>query len=571
MAIDIFDYMPSLADLSLEDVFSNRVKAEELIKEVFPDVDTSPNSVFGNTYLTPAAFFITAMEVAANKLRDDLDLETVFQQGANNEDFVRSFINNFSNFSFLGTKESTGVIRLTLTSDTLLELKEDTQFYFEGYPENTLSINTAQEGDFYALPTYSKLGKYANERHLIYKDENEYTIDIPVKGVVGEQFVAGEPVLTNDDIPNLEGIVTVTEFLPASFAQSDDIYAQIAQLKTTNSDAGILSRKGTSSLIFKLFDVIDRVSVVRSGDKEMLRDGIGTLGIGVNTLDIYIKTNPTLNYEEQSVLCPYFPDNQTFIINLKLPQTPLHIRSVTYTGNPSLNLDYEVVSQSNDKKFPLLSANSSKKEDIWLVIKMPFANGEPQINVVDQDSANFTVDYGYDPKLMEVGSYFESPDNVPSAFSVNVKGFIPLAINNLNITYTPYSGQFFDVAEAKTAIAEYINGLAYPEVFLESAITEIVSFFGGKGVKNIEVKGAIEFGVADAVIAIDDPLPTEDFDGFNNAKRYPETIEINSIKHMEIEVVDGKLGVLGEETFFAVGKRNLTYRIDSSNITFVKG
>ena len=68
-------YWPKPEEVSSERVLAIRADLASRIRQVWPLTDTAPNSLFGDTHLSPAAFQIASTEIAWERMQSDLDPE----------------------------------------------------------------------------------------------------------------------------------------------------------------------------------------------------------------------------------------------------------------------------------------------------------------------------------------------------------------------------------------------------------------------------------------------------------------------------------------------------------------
>jgi len=86
----IADYFPeSISDEKVLDAYS-RLQSWFAIK--FPDLDTRPGSVFGDSFVLPAATYLAGTEMGMDAFALDLDLESVAQGNIGRCDFVSLFL-----------------------------------------------------------------------------------------------------------------------------------------------------------------------------------------------------------------------------------------------------------------------------------------------------------------------------------------------------------------------------------------------------------------------------------------------------------------------------------------------
>lgn len=78
MALDfISTYFPEVSEIDAETLKSARQRLDIFLKKKYPDLDSRPNSLFGDLALSPFAHLVAGLEIAAGRMLSDLDLENV--------------------------------------------------------------------------------------------------------------------------------------------------------------------------------------------------------------------------------------------------------------------------------------------------------------------------------------------------------------------------------------------------------------------------------------------------------------------------------------------------------------
>lgn len=157
-------------------------------------------------------------------------------------------------------------------------------------------------------------------------------------------------------------------------------------------------------------------------------------------------------------------------------------------------------------------------------------------------SAEFDVGYFYDPTLPQVEALLEQDDYRPAAMSVLARGFAICHVSALAISYRAPFGQNLDLNTIRQNIADYLNGLAWPDSFDSNRVAALMLEGGATGVSAIAPQGIIYPSMA--TVYVD--------------KAGVET----SIPRIPTRTLLPPAGAVG------LGPRNLAYLIEPSAITF---
>jgi hypothetical protein len=157
-------------------------------------------------------------------------------------------------------------------------------------------------------------------------------------------------------------------------------------------------------------------------------------------------------------------------------------------------------------------------------------------------TAQFSVNYLYDPGLIQIESSVQDPDNKPAGVSILTKSFIICHIDKFTVNYRTRFGSDVDRAAAQQEIFEYLNGLVYPDIYEESKIGEIMLRHGAAGMQSITQRGVFYPSLANVFVKKDQ---TE-----------------SEIKRFETR------NLLPPINDFGFGPRNIAYVVDQATITF---
>lgn len=158
-------------------------------------------------------------------------------------------------------------------------------------------------------------------------------------------------------------------------------------------------------------------------------------------------------------------------------------------------------------------------------------------------SADFQVNYLYDPAILSVAGLVENDDNKPVGTSVLTRNFVLCHVQGFQVNYRPSQGVVFDVEGARNAVFQYISRIASPRVFEQSVIGVIVMRYGASGMVSIQAQGRFFPTMADTFV---------DKQGVETAVAHPITTTL-----------------IPESNSLGYGRRNVGYLVSQDAIKFV--
>jgi hypothetical protein len=511
MALDFINtYFPDVADVSQEALLSARERLDIILKKKYPDLDSRPNSVFGDLALSPYAYLVAAHEIAMDRFLSDLDLEQVANGIVYNCDFVRKYIQNFATTD-QETLKSSGVIRLVFCADDSYTIDRRARFLFTTGNEFTLRLPNA--GSLFVLPVGSIPTAYTNEYALKQISETNYAIDIGVVGTMTTQVSAGDEGTTDYPITDMTNIIAVTNFdfgLPA-----ESLATLAAKTRETFYSATLTTRSGTNNYLSREFPDLTATSPLLPGDTGAVRAAVNALGVANGKIDVCVQSKNFGTTVSQTIKLVYSTSGASgpaYYGKLDLIEVPQIFESIQYAGDTTILLgdkgstgDIVVLGQStNFSKAPLLTSAYSDYEDYWIRIVAPSTAGfdfDPLSDGATGDQYNyFTINYRADPLVKVVSDTLASSDLTPVGVDVLVKGYVPIYINSLLITYTKKAGVRVALDTAKTEIYNYFRTLGYNNIYAASKIYDAMYYAGADDVVSITVNSNVQWDFADKIL-----------------------------------------------------------------------
>lgn len=656
-------YLPTPDQVTQSRVLSLRDRLETFINSWLPQLDTRPNSVFGDIILTPDAICLAPVEEALRRLQSDLNFGNLEQGLVYNRSFVTKFLENFG-VSAADSVSASGIIRLTFNADKTYVIDSNTVFTFGA---GQFKINPDEGSPVTIFPVSSSEGK----RLLTKTGSGEFVVHLPVTGTSGitveDGAIAGHS-LTHAE---LVSVIAAGDFDPGKPPES--LPELVKKARSVFASANLTSRSGTVSFVNHNWPQMIGVSAVLTGDRELLRDGNNILGISEGVIDIYLRSKIRYVFGDLSATLTYDNNRSGWVGRISFPVTPAFFSlkdgifqvstfqsergvNTVYSRSADTNIDnlgvaysskeqlgvviqdtnpQDFTPASNDAVKPLVSDgtiitlsgeyaggifNASGARNIILrfndavtvegyagacaealdqisgetvtVYFKPFIdpasfstyNGgtTPQatfgviskdtgyqtmfnglevsviqpggifdpVNLVGQafqisfkgKTANFSVNYLYDPMLIQVDNVVQNPDNKPVGTSILVKSFVICHISSFVINYRLNFGATVDTDSARSEIFSYLNSIVYPDAYEESRIGEIIMRYGAAGLQSVTKRAIFYPSLGSKFIKADGTSL--------DVPRYASTTLAPAVND------------------FGFGLRNISYLIDVDTITF---
>ena len=278
------DYFPTPDNLDPASILDARSRLAIYLAAWFPEIDTRPNSVFGDLHLTPMAILMAALEEAMRRRDSDLNLGNVANGLVYNSSFVLSYLQNFGVTPSSGVP-ATGVIKLSFSASAPYTINQSAQFTF-GTSVFTLALPSSA-GSITIYPTGTAGAQYVLTR----EQDSVFSILLPVTGPAGSIVSDGSPAVTSLTQSQLIGVTAAGVF--DSGIAAPTISGMARQAQAGYPARSLNSRSGVLSFLQANFPQLLGTSVVLTGDAEMVRDGSNILGVAEGVVDIFARSQAT--------------------------------------------------------------------------------------------------------------------------------------------------------------------------------------------------------------------------------------------------------------------------------------
>ena len=513
-------YLPAWAEGTPEAARAARERLSELLRVARPDLDTRPNSVFGDLWLNEAGTLMAALDMAIARYKSVLDLENVANGIIWDCDFVAAFLSNFAVPA--GGFLSRGVLRFNVTGDAPEDiprgiiLSPDTGGEFRPV--------LSHEGDISVGATFVP---DANRVRLVEEPDGSKWFLMNVEGDdLTVPVIAGVSFTSSHALDGLVSIAAEADFTSGSPELRLKDLAVIA--RDTAKAATMATKGGVRAFARQAFPFLGGCSPVCVGDGDYTR-------AHERGADIHIRSDRTLELD-LTVRLTLDDDDQVFYGKPGFPLPPFLIRSVVAEGATDVNLEPVFhVKTTDDTKVVGALAGYTPWQELYLTVPMPVDEGDPLVpTIVDGglEKADFTIRFLADPEFLAMAAHLTAPENVPVAVDVLPRNFLTVVFSSLVVRYRRRPGTTVDTVKARAEILDYVAKLAYPEVFTESRLADSLFYAGASAVTGVVLSARLMYAPAENVLADNAPEPGTDFTAFLAASQALPNEDLESVEEL---------------------------------------
>lgn len=534
--MDITDYINFKSDIDSDRLFDVEQRIRLLMRERWPELDTTPSSPFGNLVLTPIARVIALFEQAADCILGDLNLENALNSIVCDCSFVESFLKGLG-INSLAEVNTTATVRLIFNTnqdyyfDQSYPLLFNNEFVFNfivgGNDNPTITIkSTYDSGGLDRNNNIYKLSNLEINNNGSSTAPNQFFVDIPIYGPASASISSGTEAALDVNMDYIDNIVSaqiIEDVQPLEFPTT---IAELAKLcQSIQPSSNLTTKAGVVSYVFNKFPKIIGVSAVTADDKEMKRNSEKSPFKTVSPyLDIYVKGSneadnvnlfecseyvrvggfASIKNADLQKTCIY-PESEWFI-----PQhIPIKFTSASYYDGEN---ESEPVAKFRDIiscMTPNGNGNLNLTEGVQYQVKPDYDVEPDTIRPETPSTSNkyLKISYLYDPLMEAVQKTILGPACNP-IINTLIRPFYPWTIEEMKIVYRKETGKFFDRQAAVSDIYKFMNSLTYPLVYDDAYISDIMISNGASGVDSIAFKSSIRVDAADKYVTRQSGSPT---------------------------------------------------------------
>lgn len=591
--MDITDYINFESEIDSDRLFDVEQRIRLLMREKWPELDTTPSSPFGNLVLTPIARVITLFEQSADCILGDLNLENALNSIVCDCSFVESFLKGLG-LTSLTEINTTATIRLTFNSNQIYNFDQsypllfNNEFVFNfiagksnptiqikkwsstGVDSSKTSINTTKLAE---LKTDRNNNIYQLSAAELYYDNqstqpNQFFVDIPIYGPATASITAGTDAALDENMPNITNIISAQIIEDVEPLTLPTTIAELAKLcQSIQPSSNLTTRAGVSSYVFNKFPKTIGVSGVISGDDEMKRNTVESPFETVSPyLDIYVKGSRDLYTCTEIIPSDHFLRLEQSTVQVVSPWWHFQHIPIQFTGITCMDGTEELESadetqitttalMNNIQTDTVKDLNLTENECYFLLPLHPIQVSDTSTS--PQGKYYLKVSYLYDPLMEAVQKTIESPACCP-VINTLTRPFYPFIFKSFTISYRKETGKFFDRQAAVDDIYNFINSLTYPLIYDDAYISDIMISNGASGVDNISADISVSADAAEQYV--------------NNPTK--ATTVLKCLYSKSISSQSGDISAIPSsepiKALFGLGNRNVQYILKRENINLIE-
>ncbi len=484
-------YTPSFSELPKERIRAHRSLMSAVIRSE-SDVDTSPNTAFGDLFVSPAGIGTASLEESWRRFFSDMNLENVAAGQVYNCDFVRHYLSQLG-FSTLPESASTGLVRLTLASSTEIVIPRTLEL---SVGDEVFRLLLRYEGDV----KLTSLPQEPDQNYaVIYQSGvTQWFCDVLITGRAGASLSAGSALDPSADIP---GLVSVTALGGFQSGLPPASVSELAARALTNVAAAPCTRAGIMAGAQRILSDNVAVGCIVSGDAEMSRDESNPLSVAGGRADLLVKSRELV---ADIVVCRLdlidTGSGSVFFGEVKFPRPPVLIDSVT-SGGWVISNPQKISVPSAAPGYTNLGCAYGPQERIFIRFPRPVVSGVQLPVLVDEGDtpvsyALFAIGYRYDPALDVARAAFP-PDSVPLGVDLYTRGFTPLVVESLNVRFYRKRGVSLNIAAARQEIIDRLNLHSFHRPAGAADVVDSMYYAGAHSVSSMELSAVLRLSSAD--------------------------------------------------------------------------
>jgi hypothetical protein len=325
MSTELSNRIPAPDELDPERVRLVYDRLSVLLDGVYPDIDTSPNSVFGDAVLRPLVYLVAGVESAQDCLLNDLDILRLARGDVCDCDWAESALRGLGVYASSPTTIAT--VRLTFSTDVPRSISNTARILFGG--DTLVRIRTAQPSEIELVPT----GTWGDDPdNNVYRlvpgpEEDTFSVDLPVYGPAGADVDVDAIATTDIADPFLQEVRLVSRL--RAVAPPADLKKAARQAGKFFPAGALTTRSSTEAFFRQRLGNLGAVSVTVPGDWETTRGAINLFGVSRGVMDIYLRGNEDPIIETATLQLVRNTDESDWRGLLKTGQrVPLRILSV---------------------------------------------------------------------------------------------------------------------------------------------------------------------------------------------------------------------------------------------------
>jgi len=572
---DIFaHYFPTADELSPAELQDAHARCVAWLRPAAPTLNMSPGSPFGAAALLPLVRVIAGLEIAMDRIRNDLTTANVAAGTVYDCAFVESYLRALGGRR-QESVEYSGHVILEFANDADINIPAGVQFLFNS--ADVLLPRVEQQQSIHILRSGS-VRRAPNDFVLTPFTSSTFAVLVPVRGTPQTDITAGTTAVISQEVSGLVAITAAYLFIAG---RSNNSVQAIARRATQSFAAsGFITRDGIREQLLQVWPDLLSVSSALSGDAEQLRGATNALGIAAGAADIVVRSAAKTEFT-QTVRLDYFAEQDgvavdKFIGVWRPVATPIRLADIRWTGNSGIDLRptedsaYLLSRSTNPAKAPLLTSAFSELEELTFVVSMPRSVANVPLLTTEVDAAGqayalFDVTFVGDPAVADVQRYVDA--ETPAGVDVLVRAPCPIVFSHLELGYTKVPGQLFNLAQAIDETQNYLRALSAPARFSASRLHDIAYYAGAEDVNYTSVTARLLLTLARYVLPADAADPTTSLTDCLADALLVDSIVLSDVLALVPSYRDPRMGT-ADTRMGVASYRNVSYELPSNVVSF---
>lgn len=366
MNLDLTALIPNKDQIDKDRLNSVQTRLVTLLRDQYPDIDVSPNSVFYDNVLRPAAYVLAGSEQAVECVLGDLDLANIVSGNICDCDFVKAYLKTLG--AGVNTEiPSVATVRLAYSTDVAHTVQNSARFVFSDIV--VLRPLTALAGSISIVPVATtQETKTSNVYRLNRAVDGTYFVDLPVYGATETELdLIGTTGTTDVSDEDLVSVALVSPVVP--FTEPELVQDLAKRAQKAFPSASLTTRSSAVSFFTHKFSNLAGASSVMPGDAEMTRGGANLFGVQRNAVDIFPKGKSLVRSAQAVIALSKDTDRTRWVGRMSLPHVPLRLRKFESPDGSALTVQ-KIVGASTSDAFPGLSGAFSPYEELGVEIAL---------------------------------------------------------------------------------------------------------------------------------------------------------------------------------------------------------
>lgn len=446
------------------------------LKDAFPSARVKPGTVFRDVFARAGAITNAIPQQTYTRLKGSMSMLDIIQNPTlADATSVDKILSNYNITRLPGT-QAQGQLTIILSANVFTPISPNTIFTANGK-----TFHPSQS--FSGVPTAANVTT-SHDRLITQRSDGNYSFVIDVVAdEVGEESRASRDTRFTAE-PSIQAgidIVATGDFVYGTGAETNE---QLLARLQNGITAKVLGSRITSKAIIKnQFPAVNDVSIVGTGDAEMLRDGHSLLGIKTGCkADVYVRTSDrpvTATVIKEAKLCDV--GNRIWQLDFTRDEFPAMYKVTTILPADATNASgsFEIVSDvrgadttevTGVDRVPAITGTESVYTRYQTVTIRFCDSMTDTTDMAIGDTKDYRVDVLYMPSIAEINDWLLNRSRHPEGGDYLVKAPIPCNVAVSLLIRKGVGDPDPNIGALTVAIASAVNSVDFASGQLPSSV-----------------------------------------------------------------------------------------------------